>query len=153
MSTSKIITIYEQVGEKQYLKKVAKRFYDKVYAHPWLKLYFKNTRQEVIENQQVDFMTGALGGPKVYSGRMPADAHTHILITQELIDLRESLLIEALKEENAPPELIDRWLKVEQAFKRHLLKLNIDVCQKRWTTDEILAFDNPIDEQKKKQAS
>lgn len=108
-----------------------------------MKLYFKNTRQEVIESQQVDFMTGALGGPRIYSGRMPTEAHTHIHVTPEVFDLREKILIETLREENAPPELIDRWIKIENAFKRQIIKSSVDECKKRWTTDEILAFDNP----------
>jgi truncated hemoglobin YjbI len=135
--------LFEQIGGKPYLQKVAKRFYDKLYAHPWLKNYFKNTRQEIIESQQVDFMTGALGGPRVYSGRMPADAHPHMMITPELFDVREQLLIETLKEESAPPELIDRWMKIEHAFKRQIIKASPDQCKKRWATDEILDFPNP----------
>lgn len=137
-------SLYEEVGGKPYLEKIAKRFYDKIYADPWLKLYFKNTNQETIERQQVDFMSGALGGPKIYGGRMPADAHTHINITPELFEAREKLLLEALTEEGAPSELIDRWLKIEQAFKRHLIKTSPEQCQKRWNTDEILDFENPL---------
>lgn len=136
-------SLYELVGGKPFLQKVSKKFYDKLFAHPWLKNYFKNTRQEVIESQQVDFMTGALGGPRVYSGRMPLDAHTHINITPELFELREKILIETLKEENAPQELIDRWIKIEVAFKRQLIKGSVNECKKRWATDEILDFENP----------
>lgn len=136
-------SLFEQIGGKPYLQKVAKRFYDKLYAHPWLKNYFKNTRQEIIESQQVDFMTGALGGPRIYSGRMPGDAHPHINATIELFDLREKLLIEALSEEKAPPELINRWIKIEHAFKRQIIKNSPSECKKRWATDEILDFENP----------
>jgi hemoglobin len=140
---SDVQSLYERIGGKPYLQKVAKRFYDKLYAHPWLKHYFKYTRQEVIESQQVDFMTGALGGPRVYSGRMPGDAHPHINVTPELFELREKILLEALQEENAPTELIDRWVKIEHAFKRQIIKNSLADCQKRWTTDEILDFENP----------
>lgn len=136
-------SLFEQIGGKAILQRVAKRFYDKVYAHPWLKLYFIHTKQEIIESQQVDFMTGALGGPRVFSGRMPQDAHMHINITPELIEVREKLLLEALDEEKAPAELKERWLRVENAFKRHIIKPSVEACQKRWTTDEILDFENP----------
>lgn len=136
-------SLFEMVGGKPFLQRVSKKFYDKLFAHPWLKYYFKNTRQEVIESQQVDFMTGALGGPRIYSGRMPIDAHTHIHITPELFELREKILVETLKEENAHPELIDRWLKIESAFKRQLIKGSVSECKKRWATDEILDFENP----------
>jgi truncated hemoglobin YjbI len=143
VSSNDSTSLFERIGGKPYLQKISKRFYDKLYTHPWMKNFFKNTRQEVIESQQVDFMTGALGGPRVYSGRLPIDAHPHIHITPEVFELREKILIETLHEENAPQELVDRWLKIENAFKRQLIKSSVTECKKRWTTDEILDFENP----------
>jgi truncated hemoglobin YjbI len=137
------MTIFERVGGRDMLMKVSKVFYDKIYVHPWLKNYFKNTKQSTIESQQVDFMTGALGGPKIYCGRNPTDAHVHILITEELFQLRKQLLIEALDETKAPLELKERWLKVDEAFKSAMLKKSINECVPRWNTDEILDFPNP----------
>lgn len=137
------MSLFDEIGGKPYLAKVVKTFYDKVYAHPWLKLYFKNTPQEHIENQQVDFMIGALGGPRVYGGRSPKDAHPHIMITEEIFELRNELLIEALKEEKASEELIERWLQIESVFKKAILKSSINQCKGRYTTDEILVFENP----------
>lgn len=137
------MTLFEKIGGKPYLQRVVKTFYDKVYLHPWLKLYFKNTPQEHIERQQVDFMIGALGGERVYSGRNPKDAHPHIMITEEVFELRNQLLIEALKEEKASEELVERWLQIESAFKNSIIKQNLSQCKGRYTTDEILDFANP----------
>jgi truncated hemoglobin YjbI len=64
--------LFAAVGQHAGILRVAKIFYDKIYAHPWLKLYFAKAPQEHIENQQADFMTGALGGPSIYYGRLPA---------------------------------------------------------------------------------
>lgn len=136
-------SLYDQVGGRPFLEKVSRTFYDKIYSHPWLKLYFKQTPQEVIERQQVEFMMGALGGPRVYGGRMPGDAHIHLHITEELFELREKLLMEALQQEKAPIELVDRWIKIEQAFRRHIVKNSVTECRKRYVTDEILDFPNP----------
>jgi truncated hemoglobin YjbI len=146
-------TIFQRIGGKPYLQKIAKRFYDKLYAHPWLQKYFVNVRQEFIESQQVDFMSGVLGGPKEYSGRTPADAHPHLYITEELFNLREKFLMEALVEEKASAELIERWFKTERAFKHHIVKKTISECSKRWTMDEILSFENPESITKIKKAS
>lgn len=143
------MSLFDQVGGRDTLMKISKRFYDKIYKHPWMSQYFKNTKQSVIESQQVDFMTGAFGGPKIYGGRMPLEAHVHIFITEELFELRRQLLIEAFNEENAPQELVDRWLKVDDAFKYQILKKDISECQKRYTTDEILDFPNSNINQRK----
>lgn len=138
------MSLFDDIGGRPYLTKVVKRFYDKVYAHPWLKLYFQSTPQTHIENQQIDFMQGALGGERVYRGRSPKDAHPHILATEELYELRYQLLFESLREENAPPELIERWQAIEDAFKAVIIKTSLSECQGRFKTDEILAFENPL---------
>ncbi len=137
------MNLFDKIGGRPTLINISKRFYDKVYNHSWLGLYFKNTKQSVIESQQVDFMTGALGGPRIYGGRMPFDAHIHLNINHDLFDLRQQLLLEAFKEENAPQILVDRWLKIEEAFRGQIIKRNISECQKRYFTDEILDFTDP----------
>lgn len=96
---------FEELGGRKILEKVAKLFYDKVYDAEWIGKYFQSVKQEIIEEQQVDFMSMALGGPKVYLGKLPVPAHKHMMITNELFDLREKLLDEALIEANACDEL------------------------------------------------
>lgn len=142
------MSLYEEIGGRDYLAKVVRKFYDKVYAHPWLKFYFKNTPQQHIENQQIDFMIGALGGPRVYMGRNPKDAHPHIFITEDVFEIRNELLIDALREERASEVLIERWLQIEVVFKNSIIKTSLMQCQGRYKTDEILVFDNPLKNKK-----
>lgn len=144
------MSLFDEIGGRDTLMRISKKFYDKIYKHPWMSLYFKNTKQSVIESQQVDFMTGALGGPKIYAGRMPLDAHTHLFITEELFDLRQQLLKETFVEENAPQELVDRWLKIDEAFRSQIIKKSPDDCFGRWKTEEILNFPNPEDKNQRK---
>ncbi|EQC44713.1 group 1 truncated hemoglobin [Bacteriovorax sp. Seq25_V] len=132
---------FEKLGGRGMLIKISKIFYDKIYEHPWIGLYFKDISQDVIESQQVDFMTGALGGDQIYLGKLPIPAHKHMFITNELFDLRQSLLSEALSEAGASEELKTKWLKIDEAFKSRLVKKDISECEKRFNTDEILAFD------------
>jgi truncated hemoglobin YjbI len=135
---------FEALGGKEMLKKVSKIFYDKIYEHEWIGQFFKEVDQEIIENQQVDFMTSALGGPKVYCGRLPIPTHKNMYITPELFDLRQSLLKDSLIEAKASEELIEKWLKIDEAFKSGLVKNNMGECEKRFFTDEILVFPNPM---------
>ena len=135
--------LFEKVGGREGILTIAKNFYDKAYDHPWLKLYFQNIPQEHIENQQADFMSGALGGPKVYMGRLPVPAHEHMYITEELFELSNKLLLESLQETKTPSEVVEAWLKIDNAFKKRLIKNSRSECKKRYFTDEILDFDNP----------
>ncbi len=131
---------FEKLGGRGMLIKISKIFYDKIYLHPWIGLYFKDISQDVIESQQVDFMTGALGGDQIYLGKLPIPAHKHMFITEELFELRQTLLEEALEEAGASEDLKNKWLKIDDAFKKKMIKSDISECEKRFHTDEILAF-------------
>lgn len=134
---------FEQLGGREILMKISKCFYDKIYKDDWIGQYFKDVPQEVIESQQVDFMTASLGGPKIYLGKLPVPAHKHMMITEELFVYREELLDQALDECGASDALKYRWKKIDQAFKNSLVKNSIDDCQKRFNTDEIVFFEKP----------
>jgi len=134
------MSVYSDLVNKEIIFKVNEKFYELVYDHPWLSKFFQHTDQEFITKQQTDFVTGALGGPKNYSGRLVKDAHTHILVTDELFELRKSLLVKAMEEVNAPQELREAWLKIDDAFKATILKKSVSDCEKRFFTDEILDF-------------
>ncbi len=135
--------IFEQVGGYEMLKKVNKIFYDKIYAHPWIGQYFKSINQEHIENQQTDFMAQAFGGPEKYAGKFVPDAHVHMMITEELFQVREALLDEAFLEAGANALLIEKWKTIDNAFKRKVVKKSIAECKLRYNTDVIQDFPNP----------
>ncbi len=128
------------LGGREILEKATKVFYAKVYDHPLLSKFFQGVDQTHIENQQVDFMQGALGGTVAYTGKLVPSAHKHMDITEEIFDLRQNLLIESLKEVNPSAELIERWLRVEGAFKRNIVKSPVSECEKPYGTDTVLAF-------------
>lgn len=134
---------FKALGGRRKLEEFSKAFYDKVYAHPWIGRFFERIDQEVIEKQQVDFLQSSLGGEKVYCGKFPIPAHKHMFITAELFEVRSALVKEPLLEVNANQNLVDAILKIDQAFKAGLVKVEISDCEKRFTTDELLIFLNP----------
>jgi hemoglobin len=88
-------------------------------------------------------MQKVLGGQNIYAGKAPPAAHMHIVITKEVFEVRQKLLIEAFNEAKASQELIDRWLTLDQSFKRVLLKEGPNQCKRRFNTNEILHFQKP----------
>ncbi len=137
------MSLFDEVGGIEIFRKINKVFYDKIYAHPWMRQYFIGVSQEHIENQQTDFMATAFGAGERYTGRFVKDAHTHVMITEELFNLREQLLDEAFKEVGAPPALVERWKKIDNAFKNQILKKDISECKGRFASEPILDFPNP----------
>ena len=53
-------------------------------------------------------------------------AHRQMYITEELFDLRHQILKESLREVRVPEELARRWLKIDYAFKRKVVKDSIE---------------------------
>jgi len=109
-------TLFDQLGGLPTLTRVHTRFYDKIYAHPWLKQFFEGHAQAAIELRQTQFMAEKFGADMPYPGMALELAHRRMFITQDLLELRRDLLCEALQEEHVPEKLIERWLKIDGAF-------------------------------------
>ncbi len=137
-------TLYDRLGGKETYVAVHRIFYDKAYAHPWLKQYFTDKPQQVLESQQTDFMIQLMGGPKAYGGKTPISAHQHMMISEELYDIRSQLLSAAIKEAGIDDELRKEWLAADATFKRALVKESREACSTSYPTQSILDFPKPL---------
>jgi len=133
-------TLFDRLGGKQTFIKVHKIFYDKAYAHPWLSQYFTDKPQELLENQQTDFMIQLTGGPKIYAGKMPKMAHQHMMISEELFDLRAQLLSDSIKEAGIRDGLRKEWLDADARLKQAVVKKTENDCTRAYASQEILNF-------------
>ncbi len=136
-------TLFERLGGKPTYIKVHRIFYDKAYADPWLRQYFTDKPQKVLENQQTDFMIQLMGGPKAYGGKTPLFAHQHMVISEELFEHRAKLLSDSIKEVGISDELRVAWLKTDASLKRALVKKSKAECKISYPTQPILDFAKP----------
>ena len=134
---------YTDTELEEWITKITTRFYEIAYQDPWLSEVFKVVPQEFITSQQIDFMLGLFGGPKRYSGRHAKDAHPHIFITEEMWQQREDILKRAMQEVSAPQEIAERWIKIDEAFKKSIVMKDPSECQRRFTTDDLIIVPNP----------
>lgn len=118
-------TLYDAIGGLPTLEKVHKIFYDKVYAHPWLGQFFQGHDQKIIELRQTQFMGEKFGGDIRYPGMDLELAHRRMYITPELFALRQRLLRESLQEAGVAGEHIRRWLRIDSAFQRQIVKRSL----------------------------
>lgn len=133
-------TLYDRLGGQATLERVHKTFYNLAFAHPWLSKYFTDKPQWVLEEQQTSFMTYLMGGPNLYVGRTPKMAHQHMVISEELFEVRQQLLSDAIKRENISDALRDEWIAADGALKKALVKKSADECIRTYPTQEILDF-------------
>ena len=115
------------------LERVHKIFYDKIYAHPILGQFFKGHEQAFIEKQQTNFMAEKFGGPRNYLGKEPKYAHAHMYITTGQFAIRQQLLRESLIEAGIEDELMERWLTIDAAFQKAVVKEGFDQFMEQHT--------------------
>ena len=136
-------TLLKRLGGMPTLQRVHKTFYDKVYAHPWLRPYFTDKPQKLLEDQQTDFLAMLMGGGYVYQGKTPKVAHQHMVITEELFDLRHSMLKESLEEEGVEEGMRREWLAVDSSLKDALVKNSVTECKRSNPGQMFLDFPKP----------
>lgn len=119
-------TLFDAIGGLPTLERVHKIFYDKVYAHEWLGRFFAGHSQEAIEYRQTAFMAERMHGPVEYWGKGMQYAHEAMYITPELFDLRHALLADSLREAGVEADLRERWLRIDSAFKKQIVKDSIE---------------------------
>ncbi len=112
-------TLFDKLGGLPCIENVHRLFYDRMYAHPWLKEFLHGRTREFQESQQNDFMAGLFGGPKVFRGRLPHGAHQHLFITEEVFDIRAELLESAV------------------------VKTDVSECEPRYNKDPIIVVEKP----------
>ena len=135
-------SLFERLGGFKTLEKVHKVFYDKIYAHSWMKQYFAGKPQDILESQQTKFMTSIMGGPNAYAGKRPKYAHQHMYITEELFLLRQKMLSESIKECGVSDALKTEWINADNALKRSVVKKSYDDCELNNVHQEIMDFPN-----------
>ena len=133
----------EEIGGRPRLERVHNILYDKLFAHPWLKGYFVHVRREVVESQQNDFWAALMGGPNVYGGRSPANAHVHMFIPAEVFAVRHALLGESLEEAGVPAESREKWLSMDSGFENAIVNKSPDECHGRYKSDPVIIVPAP----------
>ena len=119
-------SLFGQLGGIETLNRVHKRFYDKIYVHPWLTHFFEGHEQAAIELRQTQFMAEKFGADIRYPGMALELAHRRMFISEELLTLRRELLRESRQFEVetllvlASQEVVDRLLDEESG---HLAEL------------------------------
>jgi nitric oxide dioxygenase len=120
--------LFNEIGGEALVLKVHQRFYDVLFDEPWLEKFFYGKSKEALVHKQTQFMVAAFNGPNNYTGDTPAFVHMHMLITEEMADIREILLRKAILAEGLSTSIADRWLQVDRAFRPAIVKKSVDEC-------------------------
>lgn len=115
------MTLYEQIGESA-IRLALTSFYVKVFDDPMIGFFFFDHDREHITAQQIDFVTGMLGGPRRYRGKPLPVAHYPLAIRPAHFARRQVLLRETLLEVGVQEPLVDQWLALESELRPFIFK-------------------------------
>lgn len=136
---------FDDIGGLPTLRRVHRQLYDKLFVHPWLGQFFVQSKRELVENQQTDFWAGLMGGPKLYGGRSPRSAHSHLFLPAEVFRVRHQILEETLIEAGIPEGHREKWLAMDSSFERAIVKTSPDECRGRYPWEDVIVAEKPAD--------
>lgn len=114
--------MWQALEEGILLNRILEDFYSRVFEDERLAPFFHGvTKQRAIEKQFL-FLRQLFSGEKVYFGDRPRNAHHWMVISDELFDYREALMVECLRRHGLPEHLVERWRVAEDFFRRDIVK-------------------------------
>ncbi|MDQ6979437.1 MAG: group 1 truncated hemoglobin [Mariprofundaceae bacterium] len=144
-------TLFDAVGGLPVLRQVHHELYNRLYAHAWLGQYFAGTKQHLIEEKQTMFMAEKMGDSHRFVGHEPELAHRRMYIPDALFDLRQRILLSTLCDGGVAEPLRTRWLKIDNAFRRHIVSPSAEAfAQRDLGCEQPLNFPAPVGHDEKK---
>ncbi len=123
--------LLQDIGGEAVLTRVHSRFYDWIFEDAWLGRFFAGKSKSALIKKQTDFMVSCFGGENRFHGDTPAVAHMHMLVTDEMYDLRQHHLHRCIREEGLSENIAQRWLSVDAAFRKAIVRENESQCVMR----------------------
>lgn len=114
--------LWTALDDGKLLRTILEDFYTEVLAHPRLGPFFEGVTKERIVSKQYSFLMELFTGVKVYFGDRPRNAHHWMVITDEMFDLRESLLEAAALRHGLSEAHWAQWRKVDEVFRKQIVK-------------------------------
>ena len=116
------VEMWQALGEGTLLKEILTDFYTQVFDDPILAPYFRGVTKDRLIGQVYSFMRDSFSGEREYFGARPRAAHHWMVISDEIFDHREALMVACLERHGLAKHLIDRWRKYEETFRGDIVK-------------------------------
>lgn len=114
---------YASIGGDATVQRALALFYDRVFADPIIGHHFRTSDKEMLKAKQFGFMKRCFTGERdAYIGQRPRNAHHAMVISDAEFDHREALMRDALRDVGLAQVQIDRWIAVEELFRRQIVK-------------------------------
>lgn len=107
-------------GEK--LSAILRAFYDVVYTDERLSPFFHRVTKQRAIDKQYNFLRSIMLGSRDYFGEKPFNAHHWMVISNDLFDYRERLLMNIARQHDLPEPMVRKWAGLHELFRREIVK-------------------------------
>lgn len=114
--------LWHELGDGALVSQVLRAFYPKVYADAQLAPFFEKVTLERSIEKQFSFLKLCMTGERSYFGDRPRNAHHWMIISHDLFDHRQSLMVQTLREHGLSEDQIQRWTRFEEYFRPDIVK-------------------------------
>ncbi|MCK4842040.1 MAG: 2Fe-2S iron-sulfur cluster binding domain-containing protein [Methylococcales bacterium] len=114
--------MWAALEEGKLLTVILDDFYTRVYQDHLLNPYFEDVTKEWVAQKQYSFLRQVFTGEKVYLGNRPRNAHHWMVISDELFDYRESIILDCLRRYGIAEHLVKRWQQMEERYRDEIVK-------------------------------
>lgn len=114
--------LWQELGEGTVVRRVLEDFYATVFADIQLAPFFQHVTPERVIGQQYAFLCLLMTGQKLYFGERPRNAHHWMVISEALMDHRQTLMRAALVRQGLTPDQIERWTRLEEHWRPDMVK-------------------------------
>ena len=104
------------------LREVLEEFYTRVFEDDRLAPFFEHTNKEWVIDKQYSFLQSIFTGEKSYFGMRPRNAHHWMVISNELLDYRETLMESCLRHYGLSEDLVERFRNLDEVYRKQIVK-------------------------------
>jgi ferredoxin-NADP reductase/truncated hemoglobin YjbI len=114
--------LWDALERGKKLASILDDFYDRVFEDPLLSPYFHNSTKQRAKEKVYSFYRRLFSGDRGYFGDRPRNAHHWMVISDRIFDYRENLLKKCMEEHGLSPEMIQRWQRLEELYRKDIVK-------------------------------
>jgi len=116
------MTLFELLGGEPKLRAIVDDFVDRCFDDVMIGFLFARADRRRIKVFEYQHAANHLGAPMEYRGRALDDAHRAHRIFGGQFDRRRQILMETLRDHQAPQSIIDAWVSHQDALRALITK-------------------------------
>jgi hemoglobin len=113
---------FEKLGGEPKLRAIVNDFVDRCFDDVMIGFLFQRAERARIKRFEYEHAAEHLGGPVRYEGRPLDEAHGPHRIFGGQFARRRQLLLDTLRDHDAPTEVIDAWIEHQESLRELITK-------------------------------